>query len=134
MMDAEPGAEVYAVATTREQAMSVYKPAFDNFRKWARRSPGVRRSFKIHEGKNLEQITMDSAVFKPLPANAESLDGLNPHAILFDELHAQKSPDVWEVMESALGRASSRCYPRSRRPASSSMACACRSGRTSSRC
>ncbi|KWR80359.1 terminase [Cupriavidus sp. SHE] len=103
MMDAEPGAEVYAVATTREQAMSVYKPAFDNFRKWARRSPGIRRSFKIHEGKNLEQITMDSAVFKPLPANAESLDGLNPHAIMFDELHAQKSPDVWEVMESALG-------------------------------
>lgn len=103
MMDAEPGAEVYAVATTREQAMSVYKPAFDNFRKWARRSPGVRRSFKIHEGKNLEQITMDSAVFKPLPANAESLDGLNPHAIMFDELHAQKTPEVWEVMESALG-------------------------------
>lgn len=103
MMDAEPGAEVYAVATTREQAMSVFKPAFDNLRRWARRSPGVQRSFKIHEGRNLEQVSFDSSVFKPLPANAESLDGLNPHAILFDELHAQKSPDVWEVMESALG-------------------------------
>lgn len=103
MMDDEIGAEVYAVATTREQAMSVFKPAFDNFRRWARRSLGIRRSFKIHEGKNLEQIVCDSSVFKPLPANAESLDGLNPSAILFDELHAQKTPDVWEVMESALG-------------------------------
>ncbi len=103
MMDGEIGAEVYAVATTREQAMSVFKPAFDNFRRWGRRSPGVKRSFRIHEGRNLEQIAFDSAVFKPLPANAESLDGLNPYAILFDELHAQKTPDVWDVMETALG-------------------------------
>lgn len=103
MMDGEIGAEVYAVATTREQAMSVFRPAFDNFRSWARRSPGIKRSFKIHEGTNLERITFDTSVFKPLPANAESLDGLNPSAILFDELHAQKTPDVWEVMESALG-------------------------------
>lgn len=103
MMDREIGAEVYAVATTREQAMSVYKPAFDNFKRWARRSPGVKRSFSIHEGKNQEQISFESSVFKPLPANADSLDGLNPHAILFDELHAQKSSDVWDVMESALG-------------------------------
>lgn len=103
MMDGEVGAEVYAVATTREQAMSVFKPAFDNFRKWTRRSKGVKRSFSIHEGTNQEKIAFDSSVFKPLPANAESLDGLNPHAILFDELHAQKSADVWEVMESALG-------------------------------
>lgn len=103
MMDQEVGAEVYAVATTREQAMSVFKPAFDNLRRWSRRSRGVKRSFTIHEGTNQEKVAFDSSVFKPLPANAESLDGLNPHAILFDELHAQKSADVWEVMESALG-------------------------------
>lgn len=102
-MDREVGAEVYAVATTREQAMSVFKPAFDNIRRWSRRSRGVKRSFTIHEGVNQEKVAFDSSVFKPLPANAESLDGLNPHAILFDELHAQKSADVWEVMESALG-------------------------------
>ncbi len=103
MMDGEIGAEVYAVATTRDQAMSVFRPAFDNFRKWARKSSGVRRSFKIHEGANLEKIAFDTSVFRPLPANAESLDGLNPSAILFDELHAQKTPDVWDVMETALG-------------------------------
>ncbi|WP_416046686.1 terminase large subunit [Cupriavidus basilensis] len=103
MMDGEIGAEVYAVATTREQAMSVFRPAFDNFRSWARKSPGVKRSFKIHEGANMEKISFDTSIFKPLPANAESLDGLNPSAILFDELHAQKTPDVWDVMETALG-------------------------------
>ncbi|MBY0240938.1 MAG: terminase large subunit [Burkholderiaceae bacterium] len=103
-MDGEAGAEVYAVATTRNQAMTVFKPAFDNIRRWARRSPGVARSFKIYEGQNQEKVTLsNNSVFQPLPANAENLDGLNPSAILFDELHAQKHRDVWDVMESALG-------------------------------
>ncbi|NIF85259.1 terminase large subunit [Comamonas sp. Tr-654] len=102
-MDGEAGAEVYAVATTRKQAMSVFKPAFDNIKRWARRSPGVKRSFKIHEGLNQESVQLDASVFAPLPANADSLDGLNPSAVLFDELHAQADRDVWDVMESALG-------------------------------
>jgi phage terminase large subunit-like protein len=102
-MDGEQGAEVYAVATTREQAMTVFKPAFDNIKRWARRSPGVARSFKVFEGANQEKVTMGNSVFRPLPANADNLDGLNPSAILFDELHAQKHSDVWDVMVSALG-------------------------------
>jgi len=102
-MDGEIGAEVYAVATTRSQAMTVFKPAFDNIKRWRRRSPGVARSFRVYEGLNQEKITLDSSVFQPLPANAENLDGLNPSAILFDELHAQRSREVWDVMETALG-------------------------------
>lgn len=103
MMDGEIGAEVYAVATTRAQAMTVFKPAFDNIKRWCRRSPGAQRSFKVYEGLNQEKVTMDTSVFAPIPANADNLDGLNPSAIMFDELHAQKSRDVWDVMESALG-------------------------------
>lgn len=102
-MDGEIGAEVYAVATTRAQAMTVFKPAFDNIKRWIRRSPGIARSFKVYAGLNQEKIEMDTSVFAPLPAMAENLDGLNPSAILFDELHAQKTRDVWDVMESALG-------------------------------
>jgi len=102
-MDGEVGAEVYAVATTRAQAMTVFKPAFDNIKRWLRRSAGVSRSFKVFSGLNQEKIEMDTSVFEPLPSNAENQDGRNPSAILFDELHAQKSRDVWDVMESALG-------------------------------
>ncbi|WP_374122295.1 terminase large subunit [Variovorax boronicumulans] len=102
-MDGEIGAEVYAVATTRAQAMTVFKPAFDNIKRWVRRSAGVARSFKVFSGLNQEKIEMDGSVFEPLPSNAENQDGRNPSAILFDELHAQKTRDVWDVMESALG-------------------------------
>lgn len=107
MMDGEVGAEVYAVATTRAQAMTVFRPAFDNVKRWVRRSPGMARSIKVFEGLNQEKMELlsngTSSVFQPLPANADNLDGLNPSAILFDELHAQKTRDVWDVMESALG-------------------------------
>lgn len=102
-MDGEIGAEVYAVATTRAQAMTVFKPAFENIKRWARRSAGVARSFKVFGGLNQEKVELDTSVFEPLPSNAENQDGRNPSAILFDELHAQKSRDVWDVMESALG-------------------------------
>jgi phage terminase large subunit-like protein len=102
-MDGEIGAEVYAVATTRAQAMTVFKPAFDNIKRWVRRSSGIARSFKVFSGLNQEKVELDTSVFAPLPANAENLDGLNPSAILFDELHAQRTRDVWDVMESALG-------------------------------
>lgn len=101
--DGEVGAEVYAVATTRDQAMTVFNPAFANIKRWARRSPGIARSFKVYEGINQERVMLGSSVFRPLPANADNLDGLNPSAILFDELHAQKDRGVWDVMESALG-------------------------------
>lgn len=102
-MDGEIGAEVYAVATTRAQAMTVFKPAFDNIKRWVRRSAGIARSFKVFSGLNQEKIELDTSVFEPLPSNAENQDGRNPSAILFDELHAQKTRDVWDVMESALG-------------------------------
>ncbi len=103
MMDGEGGAEVYSIATTREQAMSVFKPAFDNVKRWRKRSPGLTRSIRVYDGANQEKMVLGESVYKPLPANAESLDGLNPYACLVDELHAHKTREVWDVMESALG-------------------------------
>ena len=103
-MDGESGAEVYAMGTTREQAMTVFKPVLDNVKRWARMSDGVRRTIKIHDGLNQERLTLDgTSTFRPLPANDDAMDGLNPSAVLFDELHAQKTRGLWDVMESALG-------------------------------
>lgn len=103
-MDREVGAEVYAIATTRSQALTVFTPAFDNIKRMVRESRGAAKSFRVFNGLNQEKVQLDDgSVFEPLPANAENLDGKNPSAILFDELHAQKTRDVWDVMESAMG-------------------------------
>lgn len=108
MMDGEPGAEVYAVATTREQAMTVFKPAFENFKRWHRQSPGMARSFRIYEGMNQERVEAGASIFKPIASNADAQDGFNPSAVLYDELHAQKSREQWDVLESGFG---SRAQP-----------------------
>ena len=83
--------------------MRVFTPALDNYRRRCRRSKRLARSIKVYDGTNQERIVIGSSVFKPLPANAESLDGLNPSVCMVDELHAHKTREVWDVMESALG-------------------------------
>jgi phage terminase large subunit-like protein len=103
LMDREIGAEVYTIATTREQAMSVFKPALENYKRRAKRSRRFAKTVRIYDGTNQERIAAGGGIFKPLPANAESLDGLNPSAIVVDELHAHRTREVWDVMESALG-------------------------------
>jgi phage terminase large subunit-like protein len=103
MMDGEPGAEVYAVATTREQAMTVFRPAFDNVKRWRKRSRRLADSIRCFEGMNQERLEAGGSIFKPLAANADSQDGFNPSAVLYDELHAQKSRDQWDVLESGFG-------------------------------
>jgi len=103
MMDGEAGAEVYAVATTREQAMTVFKPAFENVKRWLKRSARLKASIRCFEGMNQERLEAGGSVFKPLASNADSQDGFNPSAVLYDELHAQKSRDQWDVLESGFG-------------------------------
>lgn len=102
-MDGEVGAEVYAVASTREQAMTVFNPVFQNVKSWVKRSKLLAKSFSVFNGLNQERINVGLNLLKPLAANADAQDGFNPSAIFFDELHAQKSREQWDVLESALG-------------------------------
>lgn len=107
MMDGEEGAQVYTIATTRAQAMPVFKPAFANVKRWVRKSPRLAKSIKIFEGANQEKMVLfgefGESVYEPLAANADNLDGKNPSVVLVDELHAHKDREVWDVMISALG-------------------------------
>jgi phage terminase large subunit-like protein len=82
--------------------MTVFKPAFDNIKRWVRRSAGVASSFKVYSGRTRRRSSSTLRSSRRC-RRTPSLDGLNPSAILFDELHAQRSRDVWDVMESALG-------------------------------
>jgi len=103
-MDGEQGAEVYAVASTREQAMTVFKPAFDNMKRWVRKSGRIAKSLVIFNGMNQERVTLgNSSVFRPMASNSDAQDGFNPSAVLYDELHAQKSREQWDVLESGFG-------------------------------
>ena len=95
--DCEPAAEVYSVATKEDQA----KLLWNDGRQMVRFSPGAGETFK----RTVNEIRHEASasVWKPLGSDSETLDGLNPHGILADELHAWKTRDLWDVLDSALG-------------------------------
>lgn len=98
--DNEGGAEVYSAATTRDQAKIVWDVAHA----MVRRTPGLKRHFGI-EAMAHSIFVMDTASkFVPLSSDAGNLDGLNTHVAIVDELHAHKTREVHDVLETSLGK------------------------------
>lgn len=95
--DGENGAEVYAVATKRDQAKIIHAEAT----RMVRKAPDLRKRITTHKDHLFVRDT--ATIFDPLGRDADSLDGLNVHCALVDELHAHRTSEVWDVLETALG-------------------------------
>ena len=96
--DGEGGAEVYSAATTRDQARIV----FDDAKNMIKKSPRTLGRLFGHVKLNIHQERTASK-FEPLSSDANNLDGLNIHCGIVDELHAHRTRDVWDVLETATG-------------------------------
>jgi len=108
--DREPGAEIYSAATTREQARIV----FDDARDMALRTTPLRQRFGVRpfahsiasafrEDRPDGSTAEYTGLFRALSAEGSTLDGLNVHGAIVDELHAHKKRAVWDVIETATG-------------------------------
>lgn len=97
--DNEPGAQVYSAATTGEQAREV----FDVSRNMADREPEFKLRFGVDVGKHDITIASTASGAKPLNAEGSTLDGLNLHGAIIDELHAHKTRTLYDVLDSATG-------------------------------
>ena len=93
--DGEPGPEVYTAATKRDQARIVHSEAV----RMVQASPNLRRSVKVYRDNIC--IPLTAAKYEPLGADADTMDGLNVHGAVIDELHAHKSRAVWDALETA---------------------------------
>jgi phage terminase large subunit-like protein len=95
--DGEPGAEVYSAATKRDQAKLTHSEA----KRMVKSSRALSRKVRVY----LNNLSIDrtNSKYEPLGADADSLDGLNPSGIICDELHAWKSRDLWDVLDTARG-------------------------------
>jgi phage terminase large subunit-like protein len=100
--DAEPGAEVYSAATKKDQAKLAHRVAT----LMVRQSAALRKRARTYRD-NLHSLETESK-FEPLGADADTLDGLDPHGLIIDELHAHKTREVWDVLE---GGTSARRQP-----------------------
>jgi phage terminase large subunit-like protein len=95
--DDEPGAEVYSTATKEDQAKIVWSAASA----MVAQSPTLKKWVRAYQ-KSLACARTNS-FFKPLGADSDTLDGLNPHGHICDELHAHKKRGVFEVMQTGMG-------------------------------
>lgn len=100
--DGEMGAECYSAATTRPQASIVARLAWD----MAFRTPEYREYFGVKLGSKTSrslEVPEVASKSEPLSADAETLDGLNVHCAVVDELHAHRTRDLWDVLDTATG-------------------------------
>lgn len=97
LADGEPGAEVYSAATKRDQARLSHGEAT----RMAKASPQIRREVTVY--KDNIHIRETASKFEPLGADADTMDGLNVHGAIVDEIHAHKTRDVWDLLETATG-------------------------------
>lgn len=91
--DGEAGAEIYSCATKKDQA----KLVFDETLNMIKQSPYLSKHIKKRKTDLYFPITMSK--FQPLGKNSDTLDGLNAHCVIIDELHGVKDRNLYEVMK-----------------------------------
>lgn len=84
--DGEPGPEVYAVATKKDQAKIIWLEA----KRMVKKSPKLLKRIKPLVAE-LSSEEYNAGVFKPLASDSDTLDGLNVHGALMDEIHQWKN-------------------------------------------
>lgn len=108
MADGEPAAQVWCLATQKSQAAIVY----DNAKAFLVSSdvltpPGKpRKHWRTKRDKDNAEILLFPATGSYMKAgskNSQAQDGLNPHGVIIDELHAIKDRNTYDVFSSAMG-------------------------------
>jgi len=95
LADGEPGAEIYSAAATRDQASIVFRVAAS----MVRRNQDLAALCKIIDSTKTIYLKDDNdSFYKAISADAGTQDGINPHGVVFDELHRQKKRDLWDVL------------------------------------
>jgi phage terminase large subunit-like protein len=95
--DGEPGAEIYSAAVDRDQASIVYTEAAN----MVEASPAL--SSRLNVVRSTKRITFlkTRSFYKALSADVPAKEGLNAHGVLIDELHAQKTRELWDTLRYA---------------------------------
>jgi phage terminase large subunit-like protein len=99
-VEGEGGAEGYAAAVTSDQARIL----FSTMQEMVRRTPQLKARFGVEVGANAIYQASTASNFKPVASDAKSLDGLNVHVGVCDEIGSHKTSEVYDVLLTALGK------------------------------
>lgn len=90
--DGELGPEIYSVATKKDQSKIIWLEA----KRMVKKSKSLNKRIK---GLVAEMVSeFNDGAFKPLGRDSDTLDGLNVHGALFDEVHAWKDQNLYDVI------------------------------------
>ncbi len=95
--DGESGAEIYSAAADRDQAGIV----FGSSREMVEASPHLAKLAQTYR-KEIK-IPSTRSIYKVLSADVPTKHGLNPHGIIFDELHTQPNRELWDTLTMGMG-------------------------------
>lgn len=90
--DGEGGAEIYSLATKREQAKIIW----DESKKMISKSPALAKRIRCLVGGIYYDAT--DSFYRPLASDSNTLDGQNAHFVTADEVHAWKDVNLLDVM------------------------------------
>lgn len=94
--DNEGSPEVYFIATKLDQA----KKGFREAHKMVKQSPLLKKHIRKRAADLYSEFNF--GMLKALASNSNSLDGLNGHGIIIDELGAIKNRDIYDLMKQSM--------------------------------
>lgn len=94
--DGEGGAEVYSVASKKDQARIVFSEACN----MVSQSPALSKHIKKRKSDLYFPVTFSK--YEPLASDSNTLDGLNSHFVIIDELHSIKDRGLYDVMRQSI--------------------------------
>jgi phage terminase large subunit-like protein len=97
LIDREATPEVYSAATKGDQARIIFEEASRMIGK------SSLLSNKLTVMRDSIFCKANFGVFKPLASDSKTLDGLNVHFAAIDEVHAHKSSEVIDLLDTATG-------------------------------
>jgi phage terminase large subunit-like protein len=99
--DGEVNGEIYGCAADRDQASLIFDVSVDMIEQ----APALDRRTRIVKSQKTIVDRKTGSKYKAESAEAYTKHGLNLSACIFDELHAQPSRDLWDVMTFGAGDA-----------------------------
>ena len=95
--DHEGGAQVCCVASKKDQAKIVFEEA----KNMVSQSALLRKH--IRKRKSDLYVDLTFSTFEPLASDSNTLDGLNMHCGILDEVHAWKDRNIYDVSKQSMG-------------------------------
>jgi phage terminase large subunit-like protein len=99
LFDGEMGAEVYSAAADRDQAALVFNVAAQMIRN----DPELSAICDLIDSQKRIVHRASGSFYRAISAEAYSKHGLNASVVLYDELHAAPSRELWDVLATSQG-------------------------------